>query len=949
MLNSEFIVAVQNIRSMRVNFDSFLSHLDSLPSTPHFLFLTETWIHECERGNYQLPDYTLHTSCNENYRSGGVAAFVRRNIDIDIIESVNPKIHSFDCILLKCKIDQIIFSFVCIYRLHSAPITTFCSDLEGLLITLNDLDNVYFLGDFNIDLLKVNQHRDDFLFLFSSFGFEALVNSPTRVCNNSSSCIDNIFVRCNHRILRNHCDVYELNITDHSLLYLSVGGLKLSKVSPVTTTLSLISYAALNDLLLRENWEHVLSMDDASASFSLFIQKLQDMILTCSFVPTPGNFHRKLKPWISNSLLRDISVKNKLYKRLKKHPNDTKLKNQYKIACKLIRSRVAAEKMAYYNERFKMAKGDGRAQWRLINELTGRGVSTSTSIDKISYNNNVYTSSIDIANCLNNFFISTPGILVDKLNIPVNSTSNTTSSNHYSHGFFIFPATGSEVLRTIQNLQNNKSKSYDSITTDCVKKIAFNLVDILTILINRCFETGTFPDCLKIAVIVPIHKKGSRSDPNNYRPISLLSIFSKIIEKLLKSRLESFLNRENILSTDQYGFIRGRCTEDAITTLVDEISLGANKGECVGAIFLDLTKAFDTVSHSKLLEILSCVGINGIGYEIFESYLTNRRQSVRLNGGLSDFGVLEYGVPQGTVLGPILFLIYLNNLLKLNLTCRILAYADDLVLVFRGETWSEVSAKMDVDLRSVRLWLDEHSLLISSKSRVVRFFLPSNGHDTLPCHSSLCTGICGEACINIPLVDEVTYLGVTIDSRLTWKPHICRVKDSLAPIIANAFQIGKFCPRDVARSFYFACVQSRLQYGLTTWGNALPTSFKSIEMVQRTAIRALFRKRKYDSLWQTFVDLHILPIAYFFKYKTLRTFYNRGGFLNSRRIRAMRMGLTVPVPFPRKEWFKHSFAFVGPSLYNSLPEHLRVRDVTYVSFCNKVNSLIWREFRAERV
>lgn len=684
-------------------------------------------------------------------------------------------------------------------------------------------------------------------------------------------------------------------------------------------------------------------------AFLFFLEILKEKISLASH--TIKNYSKKLKPWLSNTVIRKISLKNKLYKLSKKHPNNRRLKKKYKKLCKSVAESVKIDKSNYYIKRFSDSKNNCRAQWRLVNELVGACGGAKSEIVKIISNNVTYDKSQDIANIMNSFFITAPIRIIDRSITDTDARiSDSLHSNYVNKSLFLFPVTGLEVFRVINSLKNNKSKAFDGITTSCIKRISLNIVDILTVLINRCLALGIFPACLKLAIVIPVYKKGSKTDPNNYRPISLVSVFSKIFEKILKTRLEEFLNKINFFNRDQFGFTSGCSTEDAILTFINDVDHALNEGACVGAICLDLTKAFDTVSHDKLLDKLSETGVRGVALSIFQSFLSDRQQAVRLGDCLSDFGPLKHGVPQGTVLGPLLFIIYLNDLLNVKLAGRILAYADDLMLIYRGRSWFEVDNMMRSDLKIVRRWLNDNHLVLSSKSTAIRFHHTSlSSNSSITCHIPDCNFNCDEACIEIPFVEEITYLGMVVDSRLTWKPQLRKLTNSLAPAIAKAFQVGKYCPENVARSFYFACVESRLQYGITAWGAAFHSNWRSVEMAQRTALRALFRKRKFDSLFKTFIKYRILPITLSFKFKTLRTFFIRGGYLSSRRIRSLRLGPSIPVPQPKTEWFKRTFVYLAPTLFNSLPDSMKSPTLTRGEFLKSLSALLWREYISTRL
>ena len=261
----------------------------------------------------------------------------------------------------------------------------------------------------------------------------------------------------------------------------------------------------------------------------------------------------------------------------------------------------------------------------------------------------------------------------------------------------------------------------DGIDNSIVKNCSWYLVDVLKHLFNLCLDSGVFPDILKLAIVVPIHKKGDEFLLNNYRPISLLSTFSKLFEKLIKRRLISYLDKLIFfLHKNQYGFITGKSTEEALLHFLSDIYSTINDSLIPSALFVDISKAFDSVDHNILLDKLSHLGVRGNIFKWFESYLRNRFQIVKVNGLLSDPGQISCGVPQGSVLGPLLFLIYFNSIFEVNLIGHTTAFADDLALTYAAkDILSNNYFEIKSDLFKLSKWFFYHKLSVSNKSRIM--------------------------------------------------------------------------------------------------------------------------------------------------------------------------------------------------------------------------------------
>ena len=272
-----------------------------------------------------------------------------------------------------------------------------------------------------------------------------------------------------------------------------------------------------------------------------------------------------------------------------------------------------------------------------------------------------------------------------------------------------------EVERQLRSLKRNKSVGFDSLPSGLIKDARSVIALPLTYLINLSLETGIFPAEWKIAKIIPIHKSGSYSCFDNYRPISILPVFSKVIEKLIDRQLLRFLEDNKLISTNQFGFRPNMSTEMAATLLLDNIRKSVDEGNLVGAVFIDLSKAFDTISHSKLLQKLSLYGIEGRELEWFKDYLFNCQGSVHFNNGISQRETFSTGVPQGSILGPLLFLIHFNDLNDVIHNANVLNYADDTVLYLAGKHRQSIQDKLNEDMSCIANWLEENELIINFK------------------------------------------------------------------------------------------------------------------------------------------------------------------------------------------------------------------------------------------
>ena len=718
-----FSILHVNLRSIPKNFDSFLNYLHTLTFSFTIIAVTETWLSTNNSDNYGIPGYNLVSICRDGKRGGGVCIFIKESLSYNIRTDLN--VMSADAEMLFIELDKssvntnnsIIVGLV--YRPPNTDVDQFNDKLQDTLSKINRNNNqtLYIMGDFNLDLLKHDAHTPTDTFLDTMYTNSLLPNitKPTRVTRKTATLIDNIFSNTPKDDRSTSSGILVTDISDHyPIFYIN---------SKITTNHSQAcprrDYSQSNiDIFLGKlqdvDWSIVSNNTSAKDSFTHFYNTFTTLYNSSfPYVSHKSRYHNR-KPWLTAAVKNSIARKNWLYKLSIKEPCFEGLYKEYKNRLTNLLRKLEKD---YYEELLRVNKSNIKKSWTIIKEVINKRKNTKLQTEfKVG---DQYTSDpTTIVNNFNSFFSNIGPQLSSKLPNTNINPCDYIQFNPTSH-FSLSPVTEVEIATIIHNLKISSPRP-DDITPKIIKSSSLLIKAQLTHILNLSFQQGYFPDELKLARVAPIFKSGDPKLVSNYRPVSVLNSFSKIFERAFANQLLHFVAEQGALYDYQFGFRKAHSTNLALTIITDKISEALDAGDHMVGVFLDFSKAFDTINHNILLQKLERYGIVDAPHNWITSYLTNRSQYVNYNQTNSNYLSITCGVPQGSILGP-LFLFYINDMIHTSKKLFYILFADDSNAFFSGKRLEDIFTTINQELSTLTNWLLANRLTINIKKLIISF------------------------------------------------------------------------------------------------------------------------------------------------------------------------------------------------------------------------------------
>lgn len=912
--------------------------------TLDLLALNETRLDDSVDDNLiAINGYTIIRK-DRNRSGGGVCIYLRNSINFITRSDVIADEIEAVCVDIK-KPNTKPFTVLACYRpptSYASENNVFFQKFEHLIALLDHEDKeIIILGDLNCDYSAEipNSHTKKLLSLAETYQFDQLIKDHTRITQASRTTIDLVLTNEPNKIVKS--GVVHLGFSDHSLIY-TIRKITVPKqVNHKYSTTRSFKRFNLNqflDDLKQINWNSLDNLNNANDMWSTWKQMFLSIIDKHAPLKTKRIKGKKC-PWLTPLVRRHLILRDTLKKQFVK-TNNPIIWDKFKEARNLANKTVNSAKTEYYHSHIKSNVNNPKESWNIINQLLCRK-SSDTSITQLKINNQIFTEPLDISNALNEHFTKIgPSLAKD---FPENF-------NHFEK--YIIPAEcnfslkstdTNTVERLLNQLSADKASGLDNIPCRLIKAAAPLISSSLCKIFNLSLLTGVFPEDLKMAKVVPIHKGSTKADPNNFRPISIISAIAKVFERIVYNQLNNYLSTNNLLTKYQSGFRQLHSTVTALLDATNDWYMNIDQGLLTSVVFLDLKKAFDTVDHTILLRKLELYGITGIALNWFKSYLVNRMQCCSVDGKLSSPRNIFCGVPQGSILGPLLFLIYINDLPYCLNYSKARMFADDTNISTSAETLDELQSLVNKDLDCINSWLLANKLTLNMTK--TEFIIIGSGNRIKNIVNPI-NIILGNQ--SLSRVKSSKSLGVIIDDGLIWDEQIDSIVKKISRAIAGLRTVRRFLPFNTLKMLYKSLIEPLFDYCAIVWNNINLTQSDRLQRLQNRAARVITKSpyeiRSLDILsdlsWDTLAvrrSKHVLIMMYKIMYNQAPLYlidqFHR--VIDTTYYNLRNNDINLKLPKPNTDYLKKSFIYQGVQAWNALPSEFR-KQTTILNFKKKL-------------
>jgi len=833
----------KGLHLLHINARSLLNKRDEMQALSEttnaaVLGVTESWLDDSiPDAEVAIPGYVLQRN-DRDRNGGGVCMYIRNNIAFNRrtdLESPVTEFIAIDILLPKTK--PILVGVCC----RPPKDSVFYQNIEEQFsLSPNYMQQeTYLLGNFNTNvscpstnvLIKaLNNFK-------KMFCLTQLIDCHTRVTATTATTIDLILVSDPDKV--NQSGVIECGFSDHHIVFctrkLNRGQYSKHKVTQIRCMKN-YDVKEFEEKLRSKNWFDVINcenVNEAWCKFSRLFKSVVDEVAPVKEV----RLKQRSQLWFSGEILNFIRKRDKALLKFKKSKNNDDY-IEFKRLRNLTQRKITLLKRDFVKNQLEENQNYPKKLWQNLKQLGMPSKSKNGTIniglksddtDEIIFENKI------VATKFNNFFCNIAAKLVKKLKkrpFDENEVNKFYEKNGATANAFSFNvATEEEVLRLLKSLNVTKSTGCDNISARFLKDAANAIVSPLTYIINLSLKTGVVPDDFKTARVVPLYKKGDCNYEGNYRPVSILPVVSKIFERLAYNQFNDYLCKGDLIYKYQSGFKTMFSTDTALTFLTDKIRFNMDKGLYTGVILLDLQKAFDTVEHNILLTKLKAIGADNSAVKWFASYLGNRKQFVQIGDTTSSKETITCGVPQGSILGPLLFNIYVNDMSNA-VNCELCLYADDSMLLVSGNNVKEIETTLETEMKNISKWLESNKLSLHlGKTESILFGSKSKLKKMSKLNIS-----CND--VQLESKSSVKYLGATIDQNMSGKSMGTNIVQKVNSGLKFLYRKKDFLNLKYRKLLCASLLQCRYDYAFNVYYRGLEKSIKTkLQTAQNKTVR----------------------------------------------------------------------------------------------------------------
>lgn len=908
---------------------------------PDICFLNETHLTEdCDINDLRINGYNFISCNSSSKRTGGVCVFINKKIKYSKVNVISQQIAWY--MSLEVNISKIPTILACVYLSASDNKSTILDSFEEWYEQISTGKQVVVCGDFNIDMLSLTTHARRLRNYCDDNGLKLLVDEPTRIASESKTMID----LCASNINKNkiECKVSQDDqISDHSLIEINICGTKEINIVKNRQIYVWNNYDKVKFWQSIESWQHTWSVVESKS-----INDKMDWLL--NNLSESANQFKSIKTinskpdFFDNELEQMRREKNRLYKTAQysiNNSNSSKNWQDYRQYKDNYKNKIRAKKYEINQRRLDRVKGDSKGTWKVLKSILNK---ENNEILCIKHNNKEYEDDYTIANEFNKFFVKS---IVDlNTSIPLIPFEDDIIDEGNNMAFSFRGVSITDIKHCVREIKNNNDEFF--LNSNVLLDAIFIIGQQLTNIINESFDSGIFPEALKKSTVVPIQKVNGTQLINEFRPINMLPCVEKLIEKLAYQQINNFVQQNDLLKEHQSGFRCQHSCETAINDVLYEWKQAQEESKVIVAVFLDLQRAFETIDTDILVYKLKKYGVKNKESLWFSSYLKNRRQIVKIGETRSEQMNNQLGVPQGSILGPLLFLLYINDIGNCLKYCRIKMFADDTLIYITTDRVEVAIERINQDLSLLFKKLCQNKLKLNI-NKTKAMILTNKKYNDDEIEISINEG-------KIEIVDNIKYLGVVIDNKLKMNKNIdylCKKIGKKANIISRLrYELNLHQKLNI----YKAIIHPHFIYCSSILYLANQTDISRLQKLQNTCMRHILKANRFTSsnlllsalnlmnvrqtiMYYTTIFIHKIVNSQSPSYLTNRIKY-RGSNHGERKLRN---ASELERSKATKSCTQNALFHNGIKLYNSIPNYIRNEKSNYI-LKKKLKSYIFGKF-----